>query len=311
VPDIAMWGAPGTGKTTFLGVLNIALNQRPYGITMTGSTQASVHALIQMTEVLNVRHEFPPATNAIDYYKWDLFNTRPRQSPPGGTAAPAKAAKITLKLTDPSGELMSNAMLSDPVRKELIDDIVDSAGILFMFDPIREFERGDAFSTTNGLLIELMAALASKDPENFEGKLPHYVAVCVTKFDEPKILETARRLGILRRDPHDPHDVPWVHNNDARKLLAALASVSGSGSGEMLVNALDTYFHPERVQVFVTSAVGFYVDPQSKRFDMDNPQNLVKEAAGMSGAGTSRIRGPLRPINIVEPVLWLSDHIPQ
>jgi len=131
----------------------------------------------------------------------------------------------------------------------------------------------------------------------------------VTKFDEPRVLETARRLNVLRRDPHDPHDIPWVHELDARKLLVSLASVSGSGDGEMLVNALDQYFHADRVRFFATSAVGFYVDPQSKKFDIDNPQNLVKGAAGMAQAGESRIRGPVRPINIVEPVLWLSEQI--
>lgn len=305
-----MWGAPGTGKTTFLGVLNIALHRRPYGLTMTGANEASVNVLIEMTEMLNDRHLFPPATEAIDYYKWDLFGVRQPQSPPGGPT-PASPSRITLKLTDPSGELMRTSRLSDPARKELIDDIVDSAGILFMFDPIREFERGDAFSTTNGMLMQLMSAFASRDPDNFTGRLPHHVAVCVTKFDEPRILETARRLNILRRDPRDPHDLPFVHNQDARKLLNSLASVSGSGDGEMLVNALDTYFHPERVQYFITSAVGFYVDPQTKRFDIDDPQNLVKNSAGMSKSGESHIRGPVRPVNIVEPVLWLSDHIAQ
>lgn len=308
-----MWGAPGTGKTTFLGALNIALNRKPYGLTMTGANEASVNLLIEMTDLLAVKHEFPQATQNIDYFKWELFDMRARQPviAPNGQPVrpPAKPAKITLKLTDPSGELMGNDKKNDPDRKKLIDDIVDSEGILFMFDPIREYERGDAFSTTNGLLIQLVSALATRDPDNFTGKLPHYVAICVTKFDEPRVLETARQLNVLRRDPHDPHDVPWVHELDARKLLVSLASVSGSGDGEMLVNALDQYFHADRVRFFATSAVGFYVDPQSKKFDIDNPQNLVKGAAGMAQAGDSRIRGPVRPINIVEPVLWLSEQI--
>jgi hypothetical protein len=305
-----MWGASGTGKTTFLGVLDIALNRKDYGLTMTGANDASVDMLIEMTETINDKREFPPATQSIDVFKWDIFSVRSPRSSPGGTAgSPAASSKITLKLTDPSGELMRTSRRSDPDRKKLIDDIVDSAGILFMFDPIREFEQGDAFSTTNGLLKQLMSAFAIRDPDTFTGRLPHHVAVCITKFDEPRILETARRLGILRRDPHDPHDVPSVHNHDARKLMNSLALVSGSGDGEMIVNALNTHFHPDRVQYFVTSAVGLYVDPQTKKFDIDDPQNLVKNSAGM--AKSAHIRGPVRPINIVEPVLWLSDHISQ
>lgn len=305
-----MWGASGTGKTTFLGVLDIALNRKDYGLTMTGANDASVEMLIEMTETINDKGEFPNATQSIDVFKWDIFSVRPPQSSLGGTApTPARPAKITLKLTDPSGELMRSARRSDPDRKKLVDEIVDSEGILFMFDPIREFEQGDAFSSTNGLLKQLMSAFAIKDPAAFTGRLPHWVAVCVTKFDEPRILETARRLGILRHDPRDPHDLPVVHNNDAKKLLTSLAMVSGSGDGEMIVNAINTHFYPERVQYFVTSAVGFYVDPQTKKFDIDDPQNLVKNSAGM--AKSAHIRGPVRPINIVEPVLWLSDHISQ
>jgi hypothetical protein len=310
MPDIAMWGATGTGKTTFLGALDIALNRKNYGLTMTGANDASVDMLIEMTETINDKHEFPPATESIDTFTWRLFSVRPPQSSLGATGpTPTRPHEITLKLTDPSGELMKSTRRGDPDRKKLIDEIVDSAGILFMFDPISEFERGDAFSTTNGLLKELMVAYDNNDQVTFNGRLPHWVAVCITKFDEPRVLETARELGILRRDPKDPHGTPLVHSNDARKLLNSLAQVSGSGDGELAVNALRTHFYPQRVEYFVTSAVGFYVDPRTKKFDFDDPQNLVKDRAG--NTKSARIRGPVRPINIVEPVMWLSERISQ
>lgn len=297
-----MWGAPGTGKTTFLGVLDIALHRGNYGLTMTGANEASVDLLIEMTDTINGDREFPAATESIDTFKWDLFTVQSPQSS-------AESSKITLKMTDPSGELMKSTERLNPNRKKLIDEIVHSAGILFMFDPIREFERGDAFSTTNGLLKQLMGAYASNDKLTFRGRLPHHVAVCITKFDEPRILETARALDILRRDPRDPYGLPFVQNSDARKLLDSLAHVSSSGDGEMTVNALNTHFYPERVQYFVTSAVGFYVDPKTKKFDIDDPQNLVKDKPGSTTK--ARIRGPVRPINIVEPIMWLSERIAQ
>lgn len=303
-----MWGAPGSGKTTFLAALDIALKRRHYGFNMAGVTDASVNLLIEMTDRLIVKREFPPMTGAIDYFEWELFRNRQQAAGSFAAAVPAGPNRITLSLADPSGELARPERRTDPERKKLIDDLADSDGILFMFDPIREFEVGDAFSTTNGLLHQLTAAVASKDRDKFDGTLPQKVAICVTKFDEPKVLATAKKLGILRRNPHDPYHLPWVHEHDALRLLSALTFVSGSGDGEMLLNALEQSF-PGRVQFFVTSAVGFYVNPATGRFDEDDPQNLVKTMAGLSKSGESRIRGALHPINVVEPILWLSEQV--
>lgn len=303
-----MWGAPGSGKTTFLAALDIALKRRPYGFNLAGMTDASVNLLIEMTDRLIVKREFPVTTDAIDYFEWELFRNQQQAGDPFAPALPPGPNRITLSLADPSGELARPERRGDPDRKKLIDDLADSDGILFMFDPIREFDLGDAFSTTNGLLHQLTAAVASRDRDKFDGTLPQHVAICVTKFDEPKVLETARKLRILRRNPHDRHQLPWVHEHDALKLLTALTSVSGSGDGEMLLNALHQSF-PGRVQFFVTSAVGFYVNPRTGRFDEDDPQNLIKPTPGLPKPGESRIRGALYPINVVEPILWLSEQI--
>jgi energy-coupling factor transporter ATP-binding protein EcfA2 len=308
VPKIAMWGAPGSGKTTFLAALDIALKRGRYGFNMAGMTDASVDLLIEMTDRLIVKREFPPNTQAIDYFEWDLFRNQQQVADTFGNPISSGPSRITLTLADPSGELARPERRSDPDRKKLIDDLADSDGILFMFDPIREFELGDAFSTTNGLLHQITAAVASRDRDKFDGTLPQHVAICVTKFDEPKVLATAKKLGILRQDPHDQHQLPRVHEHEALKLLTALTSVSGSGDGEMLLNALHQAF-PGRVKFFVTSAVGFYINPMTNRFDEDDPQNLVKSSPGLSKPGESRIRGALRPINVVEPILWLSEQI--
>jgi hypothetical protein len=266
-----------------------------------------VSLLIEMTDRLIVKREFPQMTGSIDYFEWGLFRNQ-QPAGPFGTPMAFGQNRITLSLADPSGELARPERSSDPDRKKLIDDLADSDGILFMFDPIREFEVGDAFSTTNGLLHQLTHAVASREGDKFDGTLPQHVAICVTKFDEPKVLATAKKLGILRRNPHDTHQLPWVHEHDALKLLTALTLVSGSGDGEILLNALHQAF-PGRVQFFVTSAVGFYVNPRTGRFDEDDPQNLVKTAPGLSRSGESRIRGALYPINVVEPILWLSEQI--
>ena len=77
---------------------------------------------------------------------------------------------------------------------------------MFIFDPIREFAKGDAFDHTFGMVVQLARRLA--DSPDFDGRLPHYVAVCVTKFDEIRVFETAEKLDLLVTDPDDPYEFP-------------------------------------------------------------------------------------------------------
>jgi hypothetical protein len=132
--------------------------------------------------------------------------------------------------------------------------------------------------------------------------LPQHVAVCITKFDEIKVLEIARQLGIVRRNANDPFQLPRVPEHDALRLFSALTSASSSGDGGVLLSALQQAF-PGRIRFFVTSAIGFYVNPRTGRFNKDDPQNLIKTEEG------PRIRGALYPISVVEPILWLSEQI--
>ena len=133
------------------------------------------------------------------------------------------------------------------------------------------------------------------DPE-FDGTLPHHVAICVTKFDEPKVFDTAERLKLLRYDRNDPFQFPRVEGGDARLLFASLcSSSSGNGNGDLMLNALEQYFREDRVKFFVTSAVGFYVDPYTNKFDRDNPQNVVKNKSGLAVAGDVADQGSPPP----------------
>src|SRR5262249_21765034 len=129
LPKIAMWGAPGSGKTTFLAALDIALKRRRYGFNLAGLTDASVNLLIEMTDSLIVKREFPPSTDAIDYFEWELFRNQQAGDPFDGSV-PTGPKRITLSLADASGELARADKRSDPNRKKLIDDLADSDGIL-------------------------------------------------------------------------------------------------------------------------------------------------------------------------------------
>jgi hypothetical protein len=302
-----MWGAPSSGKTTFLAALSLALNRRGGDWNLAGANEASEKILIRLTAALTRGHAFPDATEAIEQYNWVLNG----QVRPGKVRRfrrdkeqIVKPVRVSLDLVDASGEITDPEQLGFSVRHDLIEHLAHCGGIVYMFDPIREFDKGDAFDHTFGMIVQLARRLAEEP--GFDGRLPHYVAVCVTKFDEIKVFETARKLDLLMADPNDPYGFPRVDDRDARELFQKLCEVSGSGNAEMVLNALEQYFRTDRIKYFVTSAVGFYVDPRARMYDPDDPQNLLPDEKAPRKA---RIRGPVHPINVVEPLLWLSTKL--
>ena len=174
-----------------------------------------------------------------------------------------------------------------------------SRGIILLFDPVHEIESGDAFHHMYGVLDALNQRM--RDRRLPGGRLPHYVAVCVTKFDEIKVLETAEQLRMIEYDA-DEYRFPRVPDDEAREFFEHLCGVSEDSEARTMPSLLAQTFRPERTKYFVTSAIGFYVDPRTGTFDRGNFQNHLP---GQGDKEPSRIRGPVHPINVVEPMLWL------
>ncbi|MGW5261775.1 hypothetical protein ACWEQG_12410 [Microbispora sp. NPDC004025] len=310
--DIAMWGAPGSGKTTLLAALNIALMRRNDDWKIIGSDAASSDYLIERTNALSSGKVFPEASQSLEHYRWTLVGPTGRHKRRWWhRLRPAPPLKIGISMVDAPGGLFSAAPLrtgtgsgsaEDP-RRRLMDNLVKSRGLVFLFDPIREFELGDAFNHLHPPLTRLAEKMLETG-ELRDGKLPHHVAVCITKFDDPRVLETAEKLNLLDPAPDDEYGFPRVSSEDARDLFRALCEVSASGNADMVVNALDQFFDRTRVEFFVTSSIGFYVRPQTKTFDWHDYQNLLPEAGK-----DLRIRGQVHPINVVEPMLWLGQRL--
>lgn len=300
--NVVMWGAPACGKTTFLAALSIALNRRRDGWKVIGADTPSTQALINLTTKLASDREFPKASAlVIEHYRWFLVGQTTRRV--GRWFRRKKvphAIKIGLDLADLGGEGYSPRR---PASRELIENLVNSRGIVFLFDPVREFDDGDAFEYLFGVLSHLSQQMLESE-EFVGGKLPHYLAICITKFDEVPVLETAEKLHLLNFDPEDDLEFPRVSSDDAQELFERLCEISASGNAELVINTLEQYFQPDRIKYFVTSAIGFHVDPQTGVFDPDDFQNLLPEATG-----SSRIRGVVHPINVMEPLLWLGQRL--
>lgn len=293
--SIAVWGAPASGKTTFLAALKIALENQEPDWQVVGADAESEQSLVRLTDLLAAGGMFPLATGDVQHYRWALVGPVQRDVRRWfGRAQQGENVRIELDLIDAPGSM---AVPGSRVQGDLIENLAKSSAIVFLYDPIREFETGDVFHNTSAVLTELSQRISTPD-----GKLPHYVAVCITKFDEVRVHAAAEKLDLLVTDP-EPPGFPRVANEHAREFFLELSNASRSGEARLIPNLLERIFHPDRIRYFVTSAIGFYVDPETGTY---RPQDFQNHIPGPQG---SRIRGSIRPINVMEPLLWLSEQV--
>jgi hypothetical protein len=142
--------------------------------------------------------------------------------------------------------------------------------------------------------------------ETVGGCLPHYIAICITKFDEVRVLQTAEKLELLTARRNDEFGFPRVDPVRAETLLRELCRHSQSGNDDLMLDNLRQHFAPERIRYFVTSAIGFHVDPATNVYNPDDFQNLMPDE---NDPREMRIRGTVWPINVVEPLMWLASRL--
>ena len=302
---IVMLGPVGSGKSTFLCALKKALLEQDEDWVLFTRDLASQKQLDDMSNALISEGALPLPTRTVDTVRWILSGMLEHTQPSGHSGTEIKTKdriEITLRLTDTPGELGRGDQIGHTERNELIHQLADSRGILYMFDPIREFAYGDAFQKIDSLLSELMG-VASQQP-GFNGKLPHHLAVCVTKLDDPRIFKSAQNLGMLIPDDNSKWGFPKVDETGARDLFHALGAMSKSGNGEAVPRLLERCFYPDRISYYVTSAVGFMVNKRTRRFDPCDTENIYTTTEGQP-----LIRGPVHPINVSEPVLWIARQL--
>ncbi|WP_214107534.1 hypothetical protein [Acrocarpospora catenulata] len=312
--SIAMWGAPGSGKTTMLAALSLALIERDGPWKLVGADANATSVLLEKSAALD-RQEFPLATIDIEKFRWLLVGSSPQQDRRfggwRGRSRDTRAPKIGLNMIDPPGQVYAGGAAQ---HASLLQSLEESRGIIYLFDPTQEYIAGDAFDYLHGALLQLASQMLAKENET-SGRLPHYLAVCITKFDDLRVLKTATKLNVLTQDPSDPHEFPTVEDADAPTLFRELCEISARGSARRVLNALERFFHKDRLKFFVTSSIGFYLKPGTAVFDPRDFQNMVRLSpeAGRdqdSEKGAQyRIRGQARPINVCEPVIWLAERL--
>jgi hypothetical protein len=241
---------------------------------------------------------------------------------------------VTLELWDPPGDYFGEEAASRqtarrdvefgtgagqdiddpaPSRDKVIEHLAGCRGLIFLFDATRQREpdpenKGknlDSLEFFQRTVLELGQHNTRPSGDQF---LPHHLAVCIAKYDHFHVRDMARREG-LETDFDMETLAPRVPNEMAKLLFDKLCE-DRIGNADLIRSEIEANFAPKRVRYFVTSAVGFYLDPATGLFSPDDYSNLVQYQDPKSKRPKMRLKGKPHPINVLEPLVWLLDELP-
>lgn len=315
IKRIGLWGAPGSGKTTFLAALNIAVQLAPTDMMLFGRDDEATEFLADHTDMLTEDRRFPSATQIQRPLSWALHTTVERPERRWGrTVMVPSPYRLNIELLDAPGSQYGGGPTAAPSRLGLGEDddgiiggvgdedflmehLTNCDGIVLLIDPIRERAEGNAFRYFNRTLLRI-TQLKFSQGNRAPGRLPQFLAVCITKFDDPDVYRLARRGGYTTLARSNGTYLPAVADSQAAPFFENFCRAANRGNARLISSAIRQYFMPERIKYFITSAIGFYVEP-NRSFREQDFMNTVRESTEV------RIRGAINPINVVEPLLWL------
>ncbi|MFG2130961.1 caspase family protein [Streptomyces sp. NPDC048751] len=286
---IGLWGAPASGKTTLLAALAhvVGDTQQGYGSwRISGTDRVAEEFLVQHKGVL-MNNRFPPATEAAGEPLRFRFSGEPDEA----DGADGTDTDFVVEVQDLPGEYFHDQRVIDDVS--LTQRLAASDGLVYLFDPTNE--RANASADYLFGIIQRLTTHLEESGHPSGRYLPHSLAVCVTKFDDPAVFRAAR-IARWGTQGDDRYRFPRVKDQHARQFFAWAAERFAGASGGRLRHLVENHFDPERTVYFVTSAIGFHVGADG-----------VFDASDFANSSTNgmRIRGGVRPMNVLEPFIAL------
>ncbi|MFF4353623.1 hypothetical protein [Streptomyces sp. NPDC001530] len=298
---IGLWGAPGSGKTTYLAALPVAaMQQQRHGDAnwvVGGLTQDANDFLVESVTQLTTQRTFPAATFATTGLSWSftgeergLSALRPR----------GRDVSFVLEIQDIKGEAFGTRT-TGRVDPAAVDHLARSQGLVYLFDPLLDAEEGTRsidyfYATLNQISTRI------RDEGRFHrSRLPHYVAVCVTKFDHPNVFRPSVEAQWVTQDQTGSR-LPRVPAHLGSAYFDWICDDFRGNTARLVRDGLQNFFHHDRISYYASSAIGFRLNPQNI-FDYRNYAN-VEIVEGVPRICTSPV-----PINVLDPLIDLERKI--
>jgi hypothetical protein len=296
--SFGLCGASGSGKTTFLTSLSLAVAAaQKQGLgdwSMVGAGPEATRFIEDGERDLVEHRRFPPATATPVTLRWHLWG------PDVPTLFGSKKINFTLDVDDVPGV----NFLPDAISDEMVARLAYADAMVFIVDPVLERRRTDSEQSNWSYIRSLINRMAEQHPGLLQkGKLRHHVAVCLSKFDDPQIFRAAFEEGLVDVMPGEQPVVPADRAGEYFAWICRWIEESReAGSTQLLRDALEGRFVRDRVRYFATSSVGFW-RRVGQDFDIRDYLNIE------TVDGKHRLRGPVRPVNVLEPFIDLTARI--
>jgi hypothetical protein len=297
---IGLWGAPHSGKTTYLAAVPIAaMQQSRYGRAgwaVSGMNPESNEFLASGVTQLESDRVFPDATVGLRSLSWSFQG---EEQPPGKFRR-RREVGFVLEVQDVAGEVYGRDE-EHALRPRVLDQLSRSQGLVYLFDPLLDGRPATrSLDYFYSMLNELNTRVRNAGTLH-RNRLPHHVSVCVTKFDHPDVFRPAVEAGWVTQDSVGPQ-LPRVPAEHAARYFQWMCDEFRGSSARLVRDGLAAFFHPERISYYVSSAIGFRLNPQHV-FDYRNYHNVENVD------GVARIRTSPVPINVLEPLTDLERRI--
>jgi hypothetical protein len=328
--QVSLWGAPQSGKSTYLTVLSKAdwKPSRLGGLWRVMPADAPTHRHVSASiQAFDRDGRFPDATMRPAHLSFRLLRQRGRLS---WLLGAAREADIGVSFTDRGGgDFGPDPGWPDPgwpdpgghgggpartdvsatgVDADALATLSDADGFVYFFDPTYDMD-DDTTGRTLNFFDAAMTSLSRimHDRGSLLGPyLPQHMAVYITKLDDSRVFSAARRSYLVETRPGS--DLPWVPDKHARRLFEALCRTRMTPESDYLLNRIPELFHPRRISFHVISSVGFWMG-DAGGFNPNNSSNVVPGTASggafAEDAHDWRVRGEIRPVNVLEPLVTL------
>lgn len=311
---IGIWGGSGSGKTTFLAALRIALLK----YAKSTGTSWSINGLDEISPRSSQFLEentrklqgliFPAATNELPAtYTYEVNGSFPTDGMWGKLwkwITKSEDVQFNLEVFDyPGGYLLTR-----DANDGLWEYLAGCNGLIYLFDPKKVNVGTSNFDHLQRSLDMMRRVFERNNPASIvRGRLPQHLAFCITKYDDMSVFKQLDDRDLISLDGSDESHPPFI--NDPKRAFEFIAD-------DLTVQTVRGYFHKNHIKYFGTTNVGFYVDEQSRQVDMRRFSNIkVEQEEYVNGEGvTARreiisIKSKVNPIGVIEPVLWLHQSL--